>query len=43
MSLNNFFLEFNSDSKTILVFVLALIVFDFSPFEISKKKKKKKH
>ena len=28
--------EFNADSKTVLVFLLALIVFDFSYFECSK-------
>ena len=29
-------LELNADSKTVLVFVLALIIFDFSSFEIKK-------
>ena len=29
-------LEFNADSKTVLVFVLALIIFDFSSFELKK-------
>ena len=30
------FTEFNADSKSVLVFLLALIVFDFYSFEISK-------
>ena len=32
-----FEIQFNSDSKTLLVFALSLIVFDFSFFDLKKK------
>ena len=35
--------EFNADYKTVIVFVLALIVFYFASFELPKKKKHENH